>query len=610
MLNPTEDRLDYGELLAPPDNYKLDFAIGTTYSLDLDALVAACLSLGLSIDTDSSISRNPICLLEALRTTGDKIALFCEGGQIHTPNKVTPLYILLEKIVFQINTAKKKGITAYPSFHPKFWLIRYVDDNKMPLYRIIVLSRNLTFDRSWDVVFSMDGYVQEEKTHKNTPIADFLSYLKDALPADSNGSAKAKKMRAIIKELDNVHFTLNSNLFDDFEFLPLGIKDSHGGFYTKEREHFSPLFRDSFHELLIVSPFLTVSTMKEFMNGNTYGNVKYMLFTRDMSLNKLNPDYFWNFKIYTLKDTVVDGESIISQDEFHQLQKQDIHAKIYFVKAFSKGYLYLGSMNASYNATHGNIEFMILLKPKADALSIKHLAKSLFNGSEDSPSNPFQLINLRNIVPDDTEEDKQQDLDGYVKRLIRMMPSASATANGDAFDINIKFESYEDMHYPITIAPLLSKRDTTIQETITFEALQLNEISDFFKVSITDGDNTIQRVVIIPVSGLPVDRDKTVFSSMIKNPACFYNYISFLLDENYIPGPGGDYFEAQPQDASLLHGAMQLPALYEKMLKIAVKDPDRLREIDYLMQAVSEDGVIPKDFEELYNVFKKAVKLK
>ena len=39
MLNPNNDRLDYGQVLAPPVNYKLDFAIGTTYSLDLDAVV-------------------------------------------------------------------------------------------------------------------------------------------------------------------------------------------------------------------------------------------------------------------------------------------------------------------------------------------------------------------------------------------------------------------------------------------------------------------------------------------------------------------------------------------------------------------------------------------
>lgn len=95
MLNPNNDRLDYGQVLAPPDKYRLDFAIGTTYSLDLDALVGACIALGLSEETDSDLMKNPICLLEALRTTGDKVALFCEGGQIHTPNSVTANALLL-----------------------------------------------------------------------------------------------------------------------------------------------------------------------------------------------------------------------------------------------------------------------------------------------------------------------------------------------------------------------------------------------------------------------------------------------------------------------------------------------------------------------------------
>ena len=93
MLNPKNNRLDYGSILSPPNNYELDFAIGTTYTLDLDALVGASISLGLSTEIDSDLNKNPIFLLEALRSTGDKVALFCESGQIKLPNKPTPLYI-------------------------------------------------------------------------------------------------------------------------------------------------------------------------------------------------------------------------------------------------------------------------------------------------------------------------------------------------------------------------------------------------------------------------------------------------------------------------------------------------------------------------------------
>ena len=178
MLNPNNNRLDYGEILSPPNNYQLDFAIGTSYSLDLDALVGASISLGLSEETDTNLINNPIFLLEALRTTGDKVILFCEGGQIHLPNKPNLLYILLEEMVFQVNNSKIIN-NKYASFHPKFWLLRYVNEENNVFYRVVVLSRNLTFDRSWDISFSMDGFLKEEKSDKNNPIIDFLKYLKD-----------------------------------------------------------------------------------------------------------------------------------------------------------------------------------------------------------------------------------------------------------------------------------------------------------------------------------------------------------------------------------------------------------------------------------------------
>jgi len=54
---------------------------------------------------------------------------------------------------------------------------------------------------------------------------------------------------------------------------------------------------------------------------------------------------------------------------------------------------------------------------------------------------------------------------------------------------------------------------------------------------------------------------------------------------------------------------IKLPALYEKMLQTAATAPDRFKEIEYLIKAISADGVIPEGFEQLYNTFKKVVKL-
>ena len=119
MLNPKTDRLNYGSLLEPDLGYKVDFAIGTTYSLDLNALIGASLSLGLSEETDSSLMNNPVFLLEALNTTAGKIALFCENGQIHLPSNQNKMFILLEQMVFDVTTGKRRGIAHYPSFHQR-----------------------------------------------------------------------------------------------------------------------------------------------------------------------------------------------------------------------------------------------------------------------------------------------------------------------------------------------------------------------------------------------------------------------------------------------------------------------------------------------------------
>ncbi|MCI2113391.1 MAG: phospholipase D family protein [Ruminococcus sp.] len=609
MLNPNIDRLDYGQVIAPPAGFKPEFAIGTTYSLDLDALTGVSIALGLSEDTDSELMKNPICLLEALRATGDKVALFCEGGQIHSPEKITPLYILLEKIVFQVSTTKRRGIAKYPSFHPKFWLIKYVDSQKTPLYRVVLLSRNLTFDRSWDVTFCMDGRVSSEKTTKNAPVIDFINYLSESLTQDENGKAKKKAIRAIVRELPNVHFELNSQEFYDFEFLPIGIKSSRGDFHSINDEPFKPLFKDSFSEILIMSPFLSNSVIKEFNDrSKKIGKADCMLFTRAMSLGKLTPNDCSNFRIFKIKDEIIDGESAISENQT-QIQHQDIHAKMFMIRKYSDSYLYIGSLNASHNAITGNVEFMILLKSKNRYLNSAKLSESLFNGSEDEPDNPFMEVCLNDNFYEDEESEKENHLDGYIKDLNRMNPSAAVVPNGEYYDLCVAFQYFENGDYDVNISPLLSNKTEPLKDTVLFKSLNLTQLSQFYKISVTDGKRTVSRIIIIPTEGLPDERENAVVKSVVKDEDCFYRYIAFLLGDNYIISALENDVHNEMTNESKAHKSAKIPALYEKMLQTVSAYPERFKEIDYLIKAVSSDGVVPEEFEKLYNTFKKAVKL-
>lgn len=599
MLNPNQDRLDYGQVLTPPVGFRLDFAVGTTYSLDLDALVGACIALGLSEETDSALLNNPICLLEALRSTGDKVALFCEGGQIHMPNNVTPLYVLLEKMVYQVTTRKHRGISRYPSFHPKFWLLKYVNDEKEVMYRVAVLSRNLTFDRSWDVTFCMDGWLTDTATDKNDPVCDFLSYL--------SGFAEDKKpaIRRMMRELPYVEFELNSKEFYDYDFIPVGVKAQDGSYHNITEY---PLFTDSFHEVLIMSPFLSNGVIKDFNDRNPYiTHSEYVLLTRAMSLGKLKLKDCANFKIYTLKDAIVDGETLISEDNTSILQ-QDIHAKIYMVRKNSDTDLYLGSLNASHNAINGNVEFMMRLRAKNRHLNLAKLTEQLFCGEEDAASNPFQRVTLSAEQTVEVAEDAQSLLDGVLKELVRNRPHARVVDCGDTYNIHV-YPGILSTPYKVEISPLLSNKRAELAEEVIFSGLSLTQLSEFYKVTVSDHENSISRVVMIPTEGIPEEREKVIVSGVISDKHCFYQYIAFLLgDDHMLSSLESIEIQKNGGSASRAQG-YQLPPLYEKMLQTAASNPCKLKEIDYLLKTVSADGVIPEHFEKLYSTFRKVVKL-
>lgn len=607
MLNPTNDRLDYGQILAPPADYYIDFAIGTTYSLNLDALVGASLALGLSAETDSDLMNNPVCLLEALRSTGDNVALFCEGGQIHMPNRPTPLYILLEKMVFPVKTPKHRGLSSYPSFHPKFWLIRYRNEEDDVIYRVIVLSRNLTFDRSWDVSYYMDGVVKGRKLRKNQPVCDFLQYLLTQVPRDENGKEKAKRIRSIIRELPYVLFTPPEKEFVDFEFLPVGVKKESGGYYDMED---TPLFSGTFHEIFVMSPFVNGSVIRYFNGRNEgYGFVdpKYMLITRKTSLSYLKAADVSNFQIYAMRDNVIDGESAIS-DDTESVQSQDIHAKLYMMRKYSDTDLYLGSLNATHNALHGNVEFMIRLKSRNRYLNIDRLKSALFGSDKDGKDNPFEKVELVDAVADEGI-DKSYAMDGVVKSINRSNPEANVLERDGSYTVDVCFGKCDTKGFDVEVRPLLSRKTSKLSEYILFENLEMTQLSEFYVITVSDEEDSTNRVIIIPTTGLPEDREKAVVTSVVSNRDCFYRYIAFLLGDDEILSVLESNEAEHSMGGSANQKMYQIPALYEKMLRTAATAPEKFKGIEYLIKTISDDGIIPEDFKRLYETFKKAVKM-
>ncbi len=87
MLNGY-DRLLLTQAIVPPSGYALDEALGTTYSLDLLALVSVSLAAS---GVDAEILEKPepgdaLVLLEAVRRNICRFTICCQSGAIHDPS--------------------------------------------------------------------------------------------------------------------------------------------------------------------------------------------------------------------------------------------------------------------------------------------------------------------------------------------------------------------------------------------------------------------------------------------------------------------------------------------------------------------------------------------
>lgn len=247
QFNPEENRLDYSQMLCPPPGYDLEFAVGMTYSLDMEALLGVPVSLGMFEDYDSSATQNPFFLLEAIRKCSDKLAIFCNADGIKMPQNIRPVYALLENSIFPVSLERNAN------FHPKLWVIKYHSETEAAVIKVIVLSRNLTFDRSMDIAVEVTGTIGQETKEENRPLADMLYFVKKYAVA-----GKQNAISSLARDVLRVKKFQCEDPFESCRFLPFGI--------PRYKSQASQMVDDA-QSLIVVSPFLSDSVVERLGNG-------------------------------------------------------------------------------------------------------------------------------------------------------------------------------------------------------------------------------------------------------------------------------------------------------------------------------------------------------
>ncbi|MCM1140256.1 MAG: hypothetical protein NC453_16945, partial [Muribaculum sp.] len=301
--------LIYNELIATP-GYEIEFAVGTTYSMDAEAFLAVAMSMAHLGEANEMES--PVRMLEGIRQANRHVAIFINRGGLQPPVRKNPLYAMLDKSVFEVADERRGKELA--NFHPKLWVIREhsIDNATQRQIKLIVLSRNLTKDSSLDIAVSMVAplNVRNSETirQKHAPLKELLLRL-----ADYAVGQKRKEVIKLAKDIDRIGAFEIDNQYEDYDFLPI-----HFGENLNTAIDFKKELPGT--KMAVVSPFVDLPTL-EWLNN--YGSTsEKTLITR---LESLTPEIL---NLYGSDKRQVWVPSMLMAN--NDVMPMNLHAKMYF----------------------------------------------------------------------------------------------------------------------------------------------------------------------------------------------------------------------------------------------------------------------------------------
>ncbi len=602
MLDCKRNRLDYGELLCPPDGYRLDRGVAATYSADLGTLLSIPVALEYAQTLEGDLTGTRFQLLEAIKQFSRKVKIYHQKGQLHVPAKLNWLHAYLEDALVPILPDD-----AFSSFHPKIWVIRYMgkeEEDRLPIsYRVIVLSRNLTFDRSWDVAATLEGEPGKTVQKKNQPLIDFVRWL--------DGQSAIDGRDAFLEELSRVKFETPLP-FESHAFHPTGFP----GHVT------SPITEIKAQRALVMSPFLHAETLRAIRDNCSKEG---WLFGERIELERMPVESLERFHCFSLNDRIVEGELMEATEEGgHDAQAQHLHAKLFIFRCDEESRWFLGSANATEAARTRNVEFFLELKGSAPALRVRpRLKEWLGDGNGEGVFLPF--------VPtqggkEDYEEQRRKREDRLFEHALlksqvhgRVEPSESGK-NFDLFlDLDLSAVPAR-AGVQVSVQPFNTgqgfkpqRLKPGLRETCVFRNLAEVELSRFlhFRIDEPAGELRHEFLWRIEIDGLPENRLDNILRRIIDSRDKFFDYLRFLLVEEVTKEDLLAEFIV-PVDSSnpswLDGGDWHFPfPIYEQLLVAASRHPRKLADVDEVIRRLTDENgepIVPEAFLRFWKAFR------
>lgn len=571
------------------DGYVVDYAVLTTYSLDMPSLLSVPFMLGAMSDLTETAMRSPHLVLEAVNKSARKFSVFCNAGCIAVPQANSKLYALLEHSVVQIVLPAQGA--GFVNFHPKVWVIKETNpDTEESQIKVVVLSRNLTCSNDLDVVCELVGHIDtklatRKSRTKHKPLADFLEWL-----AERSTSKIRKQIRSIINGLDYVErFKLADAPFDDYAFFPMGIDGYDGLEQCLEAD-----MLDHATEMVVISPFIDQKTLEKMTACSP--KARKTLITRHASVTDEILSLF-NDGVYAPKEVLTDK---VEKDVV-----VDLHEKVYFIRRYegnlTYNHLYLGSTNATQNGFGRNVEFLLHLRFAPYKTSYDRFRGELLHNGKDCM---FEQVTA---VPAGIKDQGTTSDELLLRQAVAAIQKAEVKQHGEYYNVTIlcrksRLPNEEMQIYPLECEAL----EKNLTNETTFEKLELAMLTELYVLAV----GNIKRVIKIDITGMPTEaRDSAIFRSIINTPAKFISYLAFMLSddaEQYVLESQQMEKELAEMNVSSKEQEISI-SLYEDMVRMAYTDPDRIAAIHSVI-AKADASVIPDHFAELYTSFENAIK--
>lgn len=589
--------LIYGEQLVS-DGCKVDFAVGLTYSLNLEAMLTVPLAFGDLGELDSSVKQSPAFLLEGIRRSGDKIALFCNKGGIHVPGETRTVYSLLESSIFEV----QNGNDIFSNFHPKIWLVKETDKEGEEWLKLSAMSRNLDFSTCLDICCSIRGRIGKRRSlrgaKKHKPLKEMLLWLSEYAP-----KSKAEKVCWLAEQLDYVDcFKLDAPFQTEdadrteeegYDFFP----------FVYGKEEFSPyseFLRKHIpgDRILVVSPFIDITTLSWLTSRKkdyNYKSKNSILITRKEYVTKEVFDLFE--QIWVPNDTMIDNTTA----------NVDLHAKMYLTQRLTGddlGYtLYLGSANATVNAFTKNVEFLLRLHYKRTTNDrIKELLEEI------TSEHRFVVMDAPN--PEASNMRPSNDKELALKRAVSCLRKAviKPSSKEGQYDIDLSVRSKYEGN--IQIRPLQCKALwQPISNQVEFKELSAHLLSEFYVMRIPcEDDKFMELVAKVKTSGMPANRDEAIYQSIVTKKEELLDYVAFMLSDR----PSEFFFEQQMMKGNSKYAdgsaaqSVTMP-LYEQLLRTASTNPEQITEVQKFIKKMKQD-IVPEELTKILQMFQNVSK--